>query len=99
MKISSNLLAFSKDTNFIFFEQEEQEEEEGCDEPAAEEVDKGGKFSESIFNSRFSPFPKNPYQITNLKSFILDLTEAGTYPQLPTQPKNFFYPFQTYTAI
>ena len=26
------------------------------------------------------------------------LTEAGAYPQLPTQP-NFFYPFQTYTAI
>ena len=25
------------------------------------------------------------------------LTEAGAYPQLPTQP-NFFYPFQTYTA-
>ena len=25
------------------------------------------------------------------------LTEAGAYPQLPTQP-NFFYHFQTYTA-
>ena len=27
----------------------------------------------------------------------LYLTEAGVYPQLPTQPN--FYPFQTYTAI
>ena len=39
---------------FIFYEQqgkEEQEDEEGCDEPATEEVDKGGKFSKSIFNS------------------------------------------------
>ena len=27
-----------------------------------------------------------------------DLTEAGAYPQLPTQPK-FFDHFQTYTAI
>ena len=26
------------------------------------------------------------------------LTGAGAYPQPPTQP-NFFYPFQTYTAI
>ena len=26
------------------------------------------------------------------------LTEAGAYPQLPTQP-NFFDHFQTYTAI
>ena len=28
----------------------------------------------------------------------IQLTEAGAYPQLPTQPI-FFYPFQTYTAI
>ena len=51
---------------FIFYEQqgkEEQEDEEGCDEPATEEVDKGGKFSEGIFNSSFSPSPKNSNQI------------------------------------
>ena len=31
-------------------------------------------------------------------SFISYLTKAGAYPQLPTQP-NFFYYFQTNTAI
>ena len=29
---------------------------------------------------------------------LFHLTEAGAYPQLPTQP-NFFDRFQTYTAI
>jgi hypothetical protein len=31
-------------------------------------------------------------------TYLLYLTEAGAYPQLPTQP-NFFDHFQTYTAI
>ena len=33
-----------------------------------------------------------------MKPNFFQLTEAGAYPQLPTQPK-FFDHFQTYTAI
>ena len=33
------------------------------------------------------------------KSTPMYLTEAGAYPQLPTQPIFFFVRFQTYTAI
>ena len=49
---------------------------------------------------RYSWLSKTPFSSAHCgySYFVFFLTEAGAYPQLPTQP-NFFYPFQTHTGI
>ena len=55
------------------------------------------KFAPDLFYEIDVYVWKNAWTFSYHKT-ILDLTEAGSYPQLPTQPK-YVYPFQTYTAI